>query len=278
MKYFLILFTILFSSVVYADPSFQRIVTPGCEIYSSDLHYKITKYPLYNLCDNKKNTTWVFTTDSFTKTKNKWINISSNELINSIKLINGYSKSEASYYANCIITKISIVTGLDSKEYTLQKTLDFQTIALEKPTNSLKIHIIDIIKGKKYDDICISELKIYDNRNHSIIDEENYLIYSTAGEYPSYIVLDTKGNILYDPKSDGIAISGFSPKGSYAYFGYSEVDGDGMDIFNLKTKKVKNYLQGKYPGPVTWISENKLKVKWYDPYGNSGSKVLMIDN
>ncbi len=137
------------------------------EIYkfevSSSLYEEAQKHPVANIFDNNPNTAWV-------EGKNddgigEWINVGFEPdfTLSQIKIINGYAKSKVIYEAKNRIKKVKITfpDGI-SEEYLLKdNVLDYQVLKLSKPvtTNSIKITIMEIYKGTKYNDTCISEIK-----------------------------------------------------------------------------------------------------------------------
>jgi len=98
------------------------------------------------------------------------ITISVNDLseVNGLKIRNGYNKKSASgtdlYYANARAKKILIEYATGSFEYTLKdKKRKYQNIPFKdpQPTSWMKITILSVYPGDKYDDCCISDIKVY---------------------------------------------------------------------------------------------------------------------
>lgn len=94
-----------------------------------------------------------------------WKEIEVSRNVSKISLSNGYLKSKDTYYNNNRIKRIKIefsdgstlVKELDDNMMGLQ-VVDFgRTIA----TSYLKIEVLDVYKGKKYNDTCISEIRIF---------------------------------------------------------------------------------------------------------------------
>ncbi len=86
------------------------------------------------------------------------------QTINSISIINGYVKNETIYNANNRVKKVRIwANNGDSYLFDLEdNNLQKQILKLPKPINAstLKIIIVDIYKGSKYNDTSISEVEL----------------------------------------------------------------------------------------------------------------------
>ncbi len=152
------------------------------DIKSSTQH---NRYPISNLIDNNKNTSYVPL-----KSEHNWIEVIFRDSVKvfGIAMINGYSKSIATYRHNNIVTKLKITIVFSND--TVEKYIDIK----RKPFNSdysvyfvgiedflwgdlfddfydiegnygraisMKIEIIETDRGEKYDDTYISEIMIY---------------------------------------------------------------------------------------------------------------------
>lgn len=97
-------------------------------------------------------------------------------LIKKIGIINGYAKSEAIFHANNRVKKIKVAyfykTGdwgdevaspKLSETFELKDTMEMQFIELKEPKliSEIEFTILDVYKGKKYDDTGISEIRVY---------------------------------------------------------------------------------------------------------------------
>ncbi len=157
---------------------------------SSELHEdKNDKYTVKNLTDGDPSTAWVegkkgSGINEYIKfycppppEDTDMINIYSAYKIDSLGIINGYAKNESVFYNNNRVKKIRIEYKNDIfreenpynmkppeiYEYILKDTMDMQYLAFPEPIymSSIKISILEVYKGSKWDDTCISELRIF---------------------------------------------------------------------------------------------------------------------
>jgi hypothetical protein len=98
----------------------------------------------------------------------EWIKLESNELkeVFEICIANGYQETDRLYLANNRLKKIKIEFSDGSsmiKEIPDYNNSRSNVISLGKSTktNFIKITILDVYKGTKYSDTCISEIKTY---------------------------------------------------------------------------------------------------------------------
>jgi Tol biopolymer transport system component len=104
---------------------------------------------------------------SFTEIQDNWDSKEIDRAITGISMINGYSKSSDVYYQNNRIKKIkiefsdgsSIIRELKDGVLGLQK-IDFTKTII---TKYVKITVLETYKGKKFNDTCISEIRVFDN-------------------------------------------------------------------------------------------------------------------
>lgn len=82
-----------------------------------------------------------------------------------LDLVNGYAASELLYNANNRLKEIKL--EFSDGSYIIKQLkdnfMDFQSIEFDQPidTEYIKITVLDIYKGSKYNDTCLSEIKIY---------------------------------------------------------------------------------------------------------------------
>ncbi len=85
--------------------------------------------------------------------------------LSGLRIINGYSKSEEAYFENNRVRKIKLEfsNGECIESELNDNELRFQTIEFEKPisTRFVKITILDVYKGSKYNDTYISEVELF---------------------------------------------------------------------------------------------------------------------
>lgn len=125
---------------------------------------KTVVYSAINLLDGDKTSTWTEGVDG--DGIGEWVEFKSKEdfELSKISLINGFTKTSDLYYKNNRIKelKIEFSNGESINAKLLDNIMDFQDINLEKAiiTNSIKFIIVDVYKGSKWDDTCISEIEI----------------------------------------------------------------------------------------------------------------------
>lgn len=140
-------------------------------------------YNTFNIVDSDKATAWVENEESYNKNGDgkgigEWIKIKEIKAVpytmlsyeikrelSGLKIINGYAKSEEVYKANNRVKKVKIEFS-DGSSITREledNNLDFQNIDFGKSikTKYVKITILDIYKGDKYNDTAISEIELY---------------------------------------------------------------------------------------------------------------------
>ena len=142
-------------------------------------------YPIENLIDGNINTAWVEgKTDSGI---NEFIEIelANNPKLAAIIIVNGYTKSEKTYYTNNRIKKLKVEIEfvenehrnsfseeieledipyqlIDIKSFTPMASILFDSGDWGTKTKRIKLTILDVYKGTTYDDTCISELFLLD--------------------------------------------------------------------------------------------------------------------
>ena len=115
-----------------------------------------------NLGDNDANTAWVegATGDGI----GEWVQLEGDGLfsLESMQITNGYTGSETLYEKNNRVKKLKITADNgQSKEIELTDgILQTQSVVLNfKDIQSVKIEILEVYEGSKYEDLCISELQ-----------------------------------------------------------------------------------------------------------------------
>jgi hypothetical protein len=139
------------------------------------------KYPLSNLTDMNLETAWVPL-----KSVGEWIEFTFKKPIHGLAgytLVNGYQKSEETYYQNNRIKKLKIEIkqpgeewrdedwGLEDKVYSLiyfgnlfhnMEYIDFHSAYDEDyPVEKVRFIIEEVYPGTKYNDTCISEIILF---------------------------------------------------------------------------------------------------------------------
>ena len=139
---------------------------------------KINKYAPENMIDNNPKTAWVEGKKGFGKGIKLYFaiapttaggKIDGDYLIEKIGIINGYAKSKKLFYANNRVKKIrfdywSMKEDKElTKYFTLKDKFEMQYIRFENPVSlsNFRITILSVYKGKRYNDTCISEIKVF---------------------------------------------------------------------------------------------------------------------
>ena len=263
---------------------------PYVEFYTTDIKdffhpEKFSKYPSTNLFDGNLKTCWIV---GSVKKKEKNIlyikvpkNIPNDKLI--LNIFSGYGKSKKLYYDNARPKHIqlSILSGHNiqghntevanqyiidknytTKELQLSDTFGVQSFPLKINKKSglliLKIEITDVYKGKKYNDICISEI-FFNNRIVTQHSNSYHKIKSVdiEGEYSLYIdYRDGQRVTIYKDKSSVFTMLDWDKDSNWAILHYvkksetainSRVE-ESILLIDLENKKVINDKLKKYTG------------------------------
>lgn len=154
---------------------------------SSTLYSSKNAYSVENLYDNDTDTAWVEGKKDSGIGESVKLNInesggdSTARKITGLKIINGYAKSKDIFYKNNRVKKMKITTGQsiltenpdDPEDYavfvnkeqekiiTLEDTMKPQIINIDSEgfTNYIICEILEVYKGTKYNDTCITEIQ-----------------------------------------------------------------------------------------------------------------------
>lgn len=136
------------------------------------------RYGLQNLSDNDISTAWVegvkgngigekiFFKLQFLSPINEFT-IETDQLPLELSIINGYVKSSSLYLANSRVKELSLFTSTNDliATFAVRDTAGEQIFRFEIPnhhiTEKLHLEITDIYQGSKFEDLCITELRIY---------------------------------------------------------------------------------------------------------------------
>jgi len=146
---------------------------------------KIGKYAPKNMIDNDIKTAWVEGKKGFGKGVKLYVaiapttaggKIDGDYLIEKIGIVNGYAKSRKLFYANNRVKKIKFDywSMKEDKEltsyFTLKDSIKMQYIKFKNPISlsNFRITILSVYKGKKYNDTCISEIKVFPLREETV--------------------------------------------------------------------------------------------------------------
>lgn len=128
---------------------------------SSELKEGDNIFDAWNLIDEDQTTTWI-PKRSDVKQKQAWVkyHFPKPRTLKSINIITGYQKGNR-WKQNARASKLKLIfDNKKEKIITLKDTRTIQKIQLPKTsTSSIKIEVIDYVKGDKYqEDVCISSL------------------------------------------------------------------------------------------------------------------------
>lgn len=119
-------------------------------------------YQAGHLVDGKDSTCWAEGADG--PGIGEWIQFGFDtpKRLKALKIIAGYTKTEAIYQANNRVKRLKVV--FSDGESQLVDLLDqngFQRVLIDrdKPTRQVRLIIMDVYKGQKYADTCISEIE-----------------------------------------------------------------------------------------------------------------------
>lgn len=134
-------------------------------------------YEAYNLFDKDPSTTWAVCAKKFEKFEKeteghfpRMVSISTPDLLERLVITNGYAKNNQSWRNNARVKNITIMgctegSNLADNLYsgTLSDTAEPQTITLRKTGQYDYYNLIieDYYPGKKWDDVCISEIEVF---------------------------------------------------------------------------------------------------------------------
>lgn len=121
-------------------------------------------YSAEKIIDQNGNTAWVEGVNG--NGEGEWINLISKKKVevSSIQIRNGYKKSENLYYENNRAKKIKIeFSNGDSHIIELEDSDNDQWLYMNSSikTNYVKLTILEVYEGSKYEDTCISDIIIY---------------------------------------------------------------------------------------------------------------------
>lgn len=133
---------------------------------SSFLKEKGKVYPPSNIIDKNLNTTWAFRYKNKKEKPELIIKLKKSENIQSLSIVNGFAKSRNLYYANSRLKKIQIFLISKNKKrdfyIELKDVFNVQHFQITNnfKINKIKIKVMEIYKGEKYNDLCLTELLI----------------------------------------------------------------------------------------------------------------------
>jgi hypothetical protein len=119
-------------------------------------------YQAGHLVDGKDSTCWAEGADG--PGIGEWIQFGFDtpKRLKALKIIAGYTKTEAVYQANNRVKRLKVVFSDGESQFVeLLDQNGFQRVLIDrdKPTRQVRLIIMDVYKGQKYADTCVSEIE-----------------------------------------------------------------------------------------------------------------------
>jgi hypothetical protein len=182
--------------IVAADTIPQQVTWPGWTIFSSDdLGFSGKhRYPVTYIFDGDPSTAWVFKA-KFKHVKNEegsppaptqhslMIELEKPTVLDGLRIMNGYNKSEDLYFANDRVVAMEIWSADKRiKTVKLADRMGWHDVSLPHAKYSqIKLVFTGIVKGEM-DDICISELRLTRKDLELPVHLTAAVIYATGSE------------------------------------------------------------------------------------------------
>lgn len=150
-------------------------------------------YHVGKLFDSRKELVWVEGNKGSGVGESLSFILKENVTMSAIEIQNGYQRSEAHYKANARIKTLEFTDGKE-QNHTFQLKDSPETQRLELPSifsgNIFFLKIIDVYKGTKYQDLAVSELRLF-------YEEQAYIIAVNDGEqYKKALLKEINATIL----------------------------------------------------------------------------------
>jgi hypothetical protein len=118
-------------------------------------------YKAENLIDGNNATAWAEGADG--AGIGEWIKFGFDtpRKVKAIKILAGYAKTEAVYLNNNRVKKLKVIFSDGEPQIAeLKDVNDFQRLLIDRdrPTKFVKLEIMEVYKGRKFDDTCLSEI------------------------------------------------------------------------------------------------------------------------
>lgn len=109
------------------------------------------------------------------------------EIINvyRVMIVNGLAASNDLYYANNRVKKIQLEFSEGQKRVLELKdgVMDYQIFVVHTKAKWVRMKIVDVYKGKKYDDTCISEVEFETVTHPCDMDDDQRKAYMEGGDF-----------------------------------------------------------------------------------------------
>lgn len=167
-------------------------------IQASSTLAPITAYHTNNLFDSHKSSAWVEGSNTSGAGENIIFNTDKNITISKIKIWNGYQRSNKHFKSNCSAKQILF----NNEIILLEDSEKPQTIQFKQPITSSQFTLNiknSFDEGKKYQDLAISELVFFNEKNEPfIINNNNQINNITNNDNIKNILNKSIINNLYD--------------------------------------------------------------------------------
>ena len=119
-------------------------------------------YHISNVFDDDPATAWV---EGVENAVGEWIEVLEKEIqtVKGFQIMNGYNKSEALFHQNSRVKILEVLMSDGTSQiFGIEDRMGMQEFAFQNPKNVdwVRIIIKEEVKGTKYNDLCISELKL----------------------------------------------------------------------------------------------------------------------
>lgn len=181
---------------LFGDQGRLNIIPPDAvtgTVIASSVLKPHTAYQPAQLFDARKEFVWAEGSPGLGKDEVLTFTFNAPQTISSVKIWNGYQRSEKHFEANARAKSIEIgAKGGAKAKYTIEDTMTPQMIVLQEPINSsvLEIKILDVFPGSTYKDLALSEILFYNGEKPLQLADSN------VEEAHRVFVNEVKGSIL----------------------------------------------------------------------------------
>ena len=155
------------------------VLVPASVTATSVLEPQVAYQPA-NLFDSRYDFAWSINGQtSKGKGESVEIKFSRPQNLSAMMLWNGYQRSEVHFKANGRVAKVAVSDGTSSSSFPVADKMGGQRIQFANPfknVSSLKLTIEEVVRGAKYPDVLISELRFIDDQNRVLIPQAQGMI------------------------------------------------------------------------------------------------------
>lgn len=150
-------------------------------------------YAAEQLFDSRREFVWAEGTEGSGENQQLIFNVSKEKQISSLKIWNGYQRSEKHFSSNARIKSFEFGSKAGKKfTYTLEDKIGPQMVSLDEPVKGkdFEFTILEVYPGKVYQDLAVSELLFFDGTVPFVIRDE------TTEEALNALASSAKGSVL----------------------------------------------------------------------------------